>query len=38
VSDLARLVYPPLAYPWRPHDQPVTVELLERVVAGLRRL
>ncbi len=38
MSGLGSLVWPPLAYPWRPDEQAPTLELLERVLAGLRRL
>ena len=38
MTGLGRLVEDPRPYPWRPAVEPLPLELLERVLAGLERL
>ena len=38
MTGLGALVEPPRPYPWRPRVEPLPLELLARVLAGLERL
>lgn len=38
MTGLGALVLPPWPIPWRPVVEPLPLELLERVLAGLERL